>query len=248
MTPFFLKFKKLFVLVCFQKQGPIPTAAAAIAAGARARPSLLNIITGMIGDGNYLLRPEDGGEEMESLQNFELLQNFGGNFQSPLPPPSPNSFLSEKDSAEIKNYLRNFEDVLGEYLQELPHIADYNFPIHRLDFEVVKNVLEKVFREIQGKRVIVLLEVGYLLKHSFTGELRYFFASWNTLLGKRKFTLSASPKSLDAVIAAFRNFDFQGYLLNNRMSSPWLLVHPTNLHCIVQFLDNLQSIPDQKQS
>ncbi len=133
--------------------------------------------------------------------------------------------------------------MIGEYSQELPRIADYNFPINRLNFIVVKNLLDKVFRKIEGRRVVVSLEVGYLLRHSFTDELRYFFASWNTLLGNRKFVLSASSESLDAVIAAFRNFDFQGYLLNNRMSSPWHLVRPTNLRCIVQFLDNIPSIP-----
>ncbi len=58
------------------------------------------------------------------------------------------------------------------------------------------------------------------------------------MLGNRKFTLTDDPGSLVRVIDAFQNLDFQGYLLNNRVSSPWLLVRPTNLHCIVQFLEN----------
>ncbi len=201
--------------------------------------------------------PKDDDSEWETDEDDETgdFETIGGNPEnSPPLPPSPSrplqSPVSERegearDSAEIENYLNNFKDIVGEYSQELTQIADFNFPINKLDFDVVKNVLEKVFAKIRARRVVISLEVGYLLRHSFTGELRYFFASWNTLLGKRKFTLTASRESLNKVLIAFRNLDFQSYLLTNRMSSPWLLMRATNLRCIVQFLDVEKQNPFQ---
>ncbi|MCP4597142.1 hypothetical protein [Neptuniibacter sp.] len=177
-------------------------------------------------------------EDPDAMLNPNILQDptggQGGNGDPALESEAEDNDDENQDS-EITGYLNSLNDVIGEYYFETARIADFNFPIAELDLETLETVLRQVFSKLQGRQIVLSLEVGYLLKHSLTNELRYFFASWNTILGNRKFAITVNNDSLNQLLAFFRNVDLQNYLTKHRMSSPWVLVRPTNLRCIAQF-------------
>ncbi len=94
---------------------------------------------------------------------------------------------------EIEDYLSPFADVIEHYIIKRDRIQEFNYPINILNIETIEKVLRDVFAQLPGKKeVLISLEVGYLLWHSVTEELRYFFGSWNTALGGAKVTLNSS--------------------------------------------------------
>ncbi len=93
------------------------------------------------------------------------------------------------------------------------------------------------FYQLPAKNECVIsLEVGYLLRHSVTGELRYFFGSWNTALGDARVMLNrTNSESLKKAVEYYSSLNLNSYLNNNRVPSLWQLVHAVNVHCMVYF-------------
>ncbi len=138
---------------------------------------------------------------------------------------------------EIEDYLTGFSDVTHHYIKKSDRMQEFNYPINVLNNETVKKILVDVFDQLPKNKVTVIaLEVGYVLRHSVTEELRYFFGSWNTALGNTKVTLNpANSESLKKAVEYYSSLDLNSYLNNNGINSPWQLVRPVNVRCIIQF-------------
>ncbi|MCP4652200.1 MAG: hypothetical protein GY858_02295 [Candidatus Omnitrophica bacterium] len=138
---------------------------------------------------------------------------------------------------EIEDYLSQFSDVVHHYIIKRDKIYEFNYPIDVLNIKNIKKILADIFEQLpQKKQAVISLEVGYILSHSVTGELRYFFGSWNTTLGDVRVMLNPSDtESLKKAIEYYSSLDLNLYLNNNHIPSLWQLERVVNLHCIVQF-------------
>ncbi len=140
-------------------------------------------------------------------------------------------------AAEIDEYLSRFSDLINHYVIKGDKIHEFNYPIDVLNIDIIQKILEDVFTQLpKRKMVVIALEVGYVLRHSVTEELRYFFGAWNTALGGYRVTLNSSnPGTLKKAVEYYGSLDLNSYLNNNRVSSPWQLERVVNIRCIVQF-------------
>ncbi len=138
------------------------------------------------------------------------------------------------DDDEIEDYLSRFSDVVHHYVIKRDKIQEFNYPIDVLNIETIQKILEDVFDQLPVKNECVIsLEVGYLLRHSVTRELRYFFGSWNTALGDARVTLNSSnSESVKKAVEYYSSLDLNSYLNNNRVPSLWQLVHAVNVRCM----------------
>ncbi len=138
---------------------------------------------------------------------------------------------------EIEDYLSKFSDVIQHYVIKSDKIQEFNYPIFHLNIETIQKILNDVIEQLPPKKeVLISLEAGYLLHHSVTGELRYFFGSWNTILGGAKVTLNSSyMETVKKAVKYYSSLDLKSYLNNNWVPSPWQFVHAVNAHCIIQF-------------
>ncbi len=139
--------------------------------------------------------------------------------------------------AEIDDYLSRFSNIIHHYVIKRDKIQEFNYPINILNIETIQKILMDVFNQLpKQKMAVIALEVGYVLRHSVTEELRYFFGSWNTTLGGTRVTLNSSNfESLKKAVEYYGSLDLNSYLNNNRVPSPWQLQRVVNIRCIVQF-------------
>ncbi len=138
---------------------------------------------------------------------------------------------------EIEDYLTGFSDVIHHYVKKGDRMQEFNYPINILNIETIEKILVDVYNQLpRNKETVIALEVGYVLRHSVTEELRYFFGSWNTALGGARVTLNpANSESLKKAVEYYSSLDLNSYLNNNGIDSPWQLVRPVNIRCIIQF-------------
>ncbi len=139
--------------------------------------------------------------------------------------------------AEIDDYLSHFSNIIHHYVIKNDKIQEFNYPINILNIETIEKILMDVFNQLpKQKMAVIALEVGYVLRHSVTEELRYFFGSWNTTLGGTRVTLNSSNlESLKKAVEYYGSLDLNSYLNNNGLPSPWQLQRVVNIRCIVQF-------------
>ncbi len=138
---------------------------------------------------------------------------------------------------EIEDYLSRFSDVVHHYVIKRDRIHEFNYPIDVLNTETVEKILLDVYNQLPRNKVaLIALEVGYMLRHSVTEQLRYFFGSWNTALGDARVSLNSSNlESLEKAVEYYSSLDLNSYLNNNGIDNPWQLVRPVNIRCIIQF-------------
>ncbi len=63
----------------------------------------------------------------------------------------------------IQNYLSGFQDVVEDYVLQSSRFAEFNFQVSNFNFDTLKRILAIVFRELEGRAVVLSIQTGYLL-------------------------------------------------------------------------------------
>ncbi len=149
------------------------------------------------------------------------------------PPQDQNLGNSASDTAEqseeMHNYLSGFHDLIKDsYKQTSNRTVEFNYEtLGQFDYAELKRILTDVFNRIHGKRALLSIEVSYLLRHSFTHALRFFYGSNNTILTNQRLSLTANLGSLQRILKLFEGLDFRDML--NVEETVWQLHHVTNV-------------------
>ncbi len=149
------------------------------------------------------------------------------------PPQDPNLGNTTSDapeqSEETRDYLSGFHDLIKDsYKQTSGRTIEFNYEtLGQLDYAELKRILTDVFTRIQGKRALLSIEVSYLLRHSFTHALRWFYGSNNTVVSNQRLSLTANLGSLHRILKLFEGLDFRDIL--NVEETVWQLDRVTNV-------------------
>ncbi len=158
---------------------------------------------------------------------------FGAGGSQPLGGQGSQSVEGEHHQQDaVDQYLQGFADVIDSYEKISDITCDFNFKANNLNLETLRQILNEVFEKLAGKRVIMYIQVGYLLRHVYTGVLRWFYPSLNTSLGQEKYSLTCNQCSLQNVLKRLGGVDWVDYLRKNRQNSVWLFVGVTNIRVL----------------
>ncbi len=134
-----------------------------------------------------------------------------------------------EQSEEMHEYMSGFYDLIKDsYKQTSDRTVEFNYEtLGQLDYAELKRILTDVFTRIQGKRALLSIEVSYLLRHSFTHALRWFYGSNNTVLTNQRLSLTANLGSLHRILKLFEGLNFRDML--NMEETVWQLDRVTNV-------------------
>ncbi len=147
----------------------------------------------------------------------------------------------DQPQENIEAYLSGFKDVIGQYEKISEKTAEFNFPVDDLRYSTLKSIMQNIFTKLANRQCVMSIQVGYLLKHAYTGVLRWYYPSLNTSLNLQQFHLTLNALSKSRILSSLRQKDWENSFRNWRPSSVWVFHKVTNVRVVCNFFSAKQA-------
>ena len=154
--------------------------------------------------------------------------------------PEPSMLPNEEDelSSPVQEIFQHHWSSIRTHHHTGQHVQDvYNFRIKDLNMHSLVDQLQQLFRN-QHTRFKVNVSFGFILRHTETGELRYYHSSQN--MGRLLDVphMVSNQRDFDAFLDSILVEDVLEWARQQRPDSKWIVLSVTNLTVFVNKLPN----------